>query len=203
LLAANQLIATCGVEKAFQIHASHRHRPLPDNHVLVGAYVPHLRCYWSIPTAIEQVLGDEELYGNVFAIDDGKWIATELLRGPPTILTTRETEFLRQYSDLVIRQGLTSFGLRLASLPTDMVEFCFNPGVLLVNKQILRGDWSGLQYTCWRTVIEDNKVSYEESLACYPNLQGGHDVKEEEEIWTADEAMQYLREEGIIKEDGN
>ncbi|KAL9083481.1 MAG: hypothetical protein Q9165_008508 [Trypethelium subeluteriae] len=164
--AAASIILKYGLEDAFALAALHRHRLLPEGHIMVSSWGPCYDQYW---TRSSSLLGfDEHEFDPIkFACDGDDWIPIDYQYKNSVDLKEAPSQFWRELQECVKSWG-TEKALGIQRINNGhYVEYQEEEGEISIKLDHVEVDKGYLEPTAWAVqLLKDGNIAYTEIMHC-------------------------------------
>ncbi|MCJ1377782.1 hypothetical protein MMC17_000878 [Xylographa soralifera] len=152
------LFVRYNAHKTLGVHLIHGHSKTPENTVMLGKNFKNPCGRWTKVTEIDAV-DLSIVHGHIFVLTKDGFIAYEYQDGPMPDLSSIGNEFLVDFVDYLVTNGLTNLlGLQvlLDGMDQTMWELILDQGTVMLDAAVVRG-CSPTRITGWRFETRDGQ----------------------------------------------
>ena len=208
------IIVKFNAQDNYRVRLLHRHRTIPEGHILLGTGISDPPGYWTRPIRISDI-DLNEIHGHIYSIDAASLtkehnsnmrnaflFASEFREGAPVDMGIIDRKFFTEFTDCLLERGLeNTIGLEaVQGYAGKMIELSFDHGSLLLNEEIVKAEAKRQlesRETGWAVKVINGVTEKDGETRCivYPT---GHVRATKVPVLTALDALKVLREEGVL-----
>ena len=207
-----RIITKHEVHSHIRVRQLHRHRTIPEGHILLGTRISKPLGYWVRPTPIVDI-DLHKICPHILSVDvidcavkrgrESLLLPSEFREGPPINI---DHSFVTEFTNFVREEGLErKYGLEvIEGQPKKMIEFSFDSGSILIEedevtskiKEAGCGEFT-LRDTSWAVTVEGGLVDQTGETRCVTYTTGHIQVKNEP-VKSVSDVVNALREGGFL-----
>jgi len=190
------------VHSYIRVRQLHRHRTIPEDHILLGTPINKPLGYWFRPTPIVDI-DLHKICPHILSVGATDLLPSEFREGPPINI---DQNFVKEFTNFVRREGLErTYGLEIIEgQPKKMIEFSFDSGSILVEEDEVTskireagcGEFM-LRDTSWVVTVEGGLVDQTGETRCVIYTVGHIKVKNEP-VKSVSDVVNALRADGFL-----
>ncbi|KAF2229441.1 hypothetical protein EV356DRAFT_571118 [Viridothelium virens] len=164
--AAASIIIKYGLQDAFAIAALHRHRLLPEGHIMVSSWGPHYDRYWTRSSKLT-AFNEHDFDPTKFALDGDDWLPIDYQCKSSVGLKEAPSQFWRELQECV-KSWCTEKALGIQRIHDGhYVEYQEEDGEMSIKANHVEIDKEYLMPTAWAVQpLKDGSITYTEIMHC-------------------------------------